>query len=101
MLILPQSDRYELAKILQSIKGKTSRRFRDFMVLKKPEMSNTFCILRDGMNYPAASGGVSQRTWIMDAASGGEPSARRCRVKSPVRIVFSLLFGVGIWLLAR
>jgi uncharacterized membrane protein YeiB len=53
------------------------------------------------MNDPAASGGVSQRTSIMDATSGGAPSARQCRVKSPVGIVFSLLFGVGIGLLAR
>jgi hypothetical protein len=31
-----------------------------------------------GMNDPAASGGVSQETWMMDAASGGEsdPSER-------------------------
>jgi hypothetical protein len=39
------------------------------------------------MNYPAASSGVSQRTLIMNSASGGEPSARRIR-KTPTTDFF-------------
>jgi hypothetical protein len=38
------------------------------------------------MNYPAASGGVSKKTKIFGAASGGEPSARRSIAKSPIKL---------------
>jgi hypothetical protein len=38
------------------------------------------------MNYSAASSGVSKKTKIFGAASGGEPSARRSIAKSPIKL---------------
>ena len=48
MLILPQLKQYDIAGILQNIKGKASRRFREFIISNKPEMFHIFCILTGG-----------------------------------------------------
>ncbi len=48
MFILPKLKQYDIAKILQNTKGRTSRRFREFIISDKPELFDIYCILTDG-----------------------------------------------------
>ncbi len=44
LFIYPTRNEYKIAAILQSIKGKTSKRYRDILLAERPERYDKLCI---------------------------------------------------------
>lgn len=66
MLIFPRMKNYSIAKILQTIKGKTSRRYREYIIRNSPELFDGFCMVTNGQKtfrIWQAGGGFDRNLW--------------------------------------
>lgn len=66
MLIYPKSKEYDIAEILQHIKGKTSNRYRNLLKDKNPKLLEDFSVILKGnktFRLWQAGGGFDRNLW--------------------------------------
>jgi REP element-mobilizing transposase RayT len=66
MLIFPCLPKYNIAEILQAIKGKTSKRYREFIINNRPDLFDKFCVIaRDEKIFRIwqTGGGYDRNLW--------------------------------------
>ncbi len=66
LFIYPTQNEYKIAAILQSIKGKTSKRYRDILLAERPERYDKLCIKTGNkkvFRFWQAGGGFDRNLW--------------------------------------
>ncbi len=66
LFIYPTQTNYKISTILQSIKGKTSKRYRDILLEENPERYNKICLKVSNKNvfrFWQAGGGFDRNLW--------------------------------------
>ncbi len=66
LFIYPTQNEYKIAAILQSIKGKTSKRYRDILLPESPEKYDKLCIktaTKKVFRFWQAGGGFDRNLW--------------------------------------
>jgi len=66
LFIYPTQNEYKIAAILQSIKGKTSKRYRDILLAERPEIYDKLCIKAGNkkvFRFWQAGGGFDRNLW--------------------------------------
>ncbi len=66
LFIYPTRNEYKIAAILQSIKGKTSKRYRDILLAERPERYDKLCIKTGNkkvFRFWQAGGGFDRNLW--------------------------------------
>ncbi len=66
LFIYPTQNEYKISAILQSIKGKTSKRYRDILLAESPEKYDKLCIkagTKKVFRFWQAGGGFDRNLW--------------------------------------
>ncbi len=66
LFIYPTQNEYKISAILQSIKGKTSKRYRDILLSESPEKYDKLCIkagTKKVFRFWQAGGGFDRNLW--------------------------------------
>lgn len=70
LLIYPEMNTYKIAVILKHIKGKTSTRYRAYIINQKPYKYDTFCVTLNGkkiFRFWQRGGGYDRNLWSAKA----------------------------------